>query len=149
MIWHYFSFKLESALDKRHYLGYKMTSWQKYGHDSVGREGDSKGEMTRFLRDHYFWYIAALLVFSGILVYAVETYITSGIPSELEKQSAYMTFATFRSVLFLVTIVIAVWRFGVKGGASRCSCHWDNRAATYDRRDRRPVSKVYIPPVCG
>jgi len=75
-------------------------------------------QMARFLKDRYFWYVAALAVFAGIFAYAPDVAALSGLaPRESWELAYYVALYRF---LFLVSVAIAAWRFGVKGGLATC-----------------------------
>ncbi|MBA7660194.1 Adaptive-response sensory-kinase SasA [subsurface metagenome] len=78
----------------------------------------TKRQMARFLKDRYFWYIAALAVFVGIFTYAPDIAALGGLaPREGWELAYYVALYRF---LFLVSVTIAAWRFGVKGGLAAC-----------------------------
>ena len=78
----------------------------------------TKRQMARFLKDRYFWYIAAPAVFVGIFTYAPDIAALGGLaPREGWELAYYVALYRF---LFLVSVAIAAWRFGVKGGLAAC-----------------------------
>ncbi len=77
--------------------------------------------MARFFKDRYFWYIVTFLVLTGILVYTTETYMLNWLPAE---EKWHLTYITLQNIVFLITVAIAAWRFGVKGGLVACLAIW-------------------------
>ena len=75
--------------------------------------------MRRLLRDRFFWYVVILAAFTGIFAYAPEVITLSGIgPRENWELDYYVTLYRF---LFLISVTLAAWRFGIKGGLVTCS----------------------------
>jgi len=77
--------------------------------------------MARFFKDRYFWYIVTFLGLTGILVYTTETYMLDWLPAE---EKWHLTYITLQNIVFLITVAIAAWRFGVKGGLAACLAIW-------------------------
>ncbi len=73
--------------------------------------------MARLLRDRYFWYIVTLVVIIGSLVYIEGTVALSWIYGFEEWHLVYMA---FQRTLFLGTVAVVAWRFGIKGGLAAC-----------------------------
>lgn len=75
--------------------------------------------MRRLLKDRFYWYMVILIAFTGIFAYAPEVITLSGItPRENWELEYYITLYRF---LFLISVTIAAWRFGIKGGLVICS----------------------------
>ncbi len=69
--------------------------------------------MERLFRDRYFWFIVALAVVLGIIIYGDDIAFPSWLPAHTEWHLTYMIFG---HLVFLAGVVIAAWRFGTKGG---------------------------------
>jgi len=74
--------------------------------------------MAGFLKDRYFWYIAVLAVFAGTFAYAPDVAALIQLSTHEAWELAYYV-ALYR-FLFLASVAIAAWRFGVKGGLTAC-----------------------------
>ncbi|MCJ7769107.1 MAG: hypothetical protein MUO92_01330, partial [Dehalococcoidales bacterium] len=75
--------------------------------------------MRRLLRDRFSWYLVIMVLFTGIFVYTPEIITRSGIaPRENWELDYYVALYRF---LFLISVTIAAWRFGIKGGLVTCS----------------------------
>jgi len=73
--------------------------------------------MARFLKDRYLWYIVAIMVLTGILLYTSETYVLGWLPSQ---EKWHLTYLTLLNIMFLMAVAISAWRFGVRGGLAVC-----------------------------
>jgi len=74
--------------------------------------------MVKFWKDRYFWYIAALAVFVGFFTYAPDIAAISGLTSYEGWELAY--YVALHRFLFVVSVTLAAWRFGVKVGLAAC-----------------------------
>jgi len=75
--------------------------------------------MRILLKDRFFWYAVILAAFTFIFAYTPEVITLSGIaPRENLELSYYVALYRF---LFFVSVTIAAWRFGIKGGLATCS----------------------------
>jgi PAS domain S-box-containing protein len=72
----------------------------------------------KLVRDHYFWYIAAMAFLAGIFSYAPQLTGLIHFSIQTDWQGTYYL-AVYR-LLFLLSVLIAAWRFGVKGGLVVC-----------------------------
>jgi signal transduction histidine kinase len=75
--------------------------------------GKGEWQMLRLLKNKYFWIIAGLVVFFGILYYAPDIPALNWLAFE---QHLGITRRAFARSLFLFPIFIAAWRFGFRGG---------------------------------
>lgn len=74
--------------------------------------------MKRMLKDRFFWYSVILVVLTGIFAYASELVTLSGIAPRENWELEY--YLTLHRLLFLVSVIVAAWRFGIKGGFVTC-----------------------------
>ena len=74
--------------------------------------------MTRFLKDRYFWYIAIMVVLTGVFTYAADIAALIGLAAQGGWELTY--YVALHRFLFIVSVAIAAWRFGVKGGLATC-----------------------------
>ena len=75
---------------------------------------EKKGKMARLLKDRYLWLIVALTVVLGILAYENEINTLGWLAAFHEEWK--MTYMASMHILFLATVAIAAWRFGVRWG---------------------------------
>ena len=74
--------------------------------------------LARFTKDRYFWYIAVLVVSAAFFIYAPNLFAVVGFNfSESYELGYYVALYRF---LFLLSVAIASWRFGMKGGLTVC-----------------------------
>ncbi len=75
--------------------------------------------MKRLLADRFLWYLVVIVVFIGAFAYASEIKALIGIPTQDNWELDYYT--AFKRFLFIMSVGIASWRFGAKGGLVTCS----------------------------
>lgn len=75
--------------------------------------------MRRILKDRFAWYLAVLLTFTCVFAYSSEYYLLPEIYA-LERWAPDYYTALYR-LLFITSVVITAWRFGVKAGLAACS----------------------------
>lgn len=72
----------------------------------------------KLLRDRYFWYVATAALIAGIFAYAPQLTELVNFSIQTDWQVDYYT-AGYR-LMFPLSVLIAAWRFGVKGGLVVC-----------------------------
>ena len=75
--------------------------------------------MKRLLADRFLWYLVIIIMLAGTFAYASEIKVLIGIPTQNNWELDYYT--AFNRFLFIMSVGIASWRFGVKGGMVTCS----------------------------
>ncbi|OGO30770.1 MAG: hypothetical protein A2Z29_03705 [Chloroflexi bacterium RBG_16_56_11] len=75
-------------------------------------------DIRNLLRTRYFWYVAIMAFLAGIFSYAPQFTSLMRFPIQTDWQIAYYL-AAYR-LLFPLSVLLAAWRFGVKGGLVVC-----------------------------
>jgi hypothetical protein len=70
-------------------------------------------EMVRILKDRFFWYIVTLMGMIGGLAYAANLPTLGSLGPSVDWE---LTYANVLRVMFLATVAMATWKFGVRGG---------------------------------
>lgn len=74
--------------------------------------------LEKLMRTRYFWYVAVLAFLAGIFAYAPQLTKLIHFPIQTDWEAAYYL-AAYR-LLFPLSVLIAAWRLGVKGGLVVC-----------------------------
>ena len=87
----------------------------------IRQKGNSSmdwSKRAKLLRDRYFWSIVGLIGIATIVIYPLQDYILSGLPSEMEKHDIELLLNVLQNGLLLMIVILAAWRYRFKGGVA-------------------------------